>query len=106
MSVETARLSAQASAMRMLEGLYVGDPAEILERRFAETNHCWMFFNNRSIIIPPERALSAFAYVIAKRGGGRLVPDYWDDEVRMQEYLETISEYLATHDAETGQQHV
>ena len=92
--------------MAMLKELFSGKLEDILEERVVETEHCWMFFRKRSIILPPEYSLRDCSYVMAKRGGGRLVPDYWDDEVRLQEYLKTISDYLATHDAETGQQHV
>lgn len=97
-SFDQARDSAQQSAMHDLRGLYSGDPKDILEEYFLEGEHCWMFFHRRSIQIPPERSLSAFAYVIGKRSGGRCVADYWDDPPKAQAYLKVLSDYLATHD--------
>ena len=99
LDLEAARSKAQLSACEILGRLYSGAPADVLEAKYVEAEHCWMFFRNRSIYIPPEQALRTFAYVVSKRGGGRLVPDYWDDPIGMAEYLERISDYLATHDA-------
>ena len=93
-----ARDSAQQSAMHDLQGLYSGDPKDVLEEHFLEAEHCWMFFRKRFIQIPPERSLIAFAYVIGKRSGGRCVADYWDDPPKAQAYLKVLSDHLATHD--------
>jgi hypothetical protein len=97
MNFEQAKESAVESAMFSLRGLYTGPPSAILEKGFRETNDCWMFFRSRSIKIPPERALSDFAYAYSKHSGeGRCVPDYWDDQPRLEEYLVTLSNYFAS----------
>lgn len=96
MNFKAAKKIAQADALSSLEGIYSGDPSEVLDSRFEETEHCWMFFQHPSIQMPPERALSQFAYVIAKDAslGGRNVPDYRGNEPRLQEYLKTVSEFF------------
>ncbi len=99
MTFDEAKQYAQALAKRDLAGLYECNPAEMLESRVPETEHCWMFFRNRAIEIPPERALSAFAYAINKRTGkARSVADFWDDEARLQAYLKIMSDHFATRD--------
>jgi hypothetical protein len=99
MDFEQARRQAEQTALGILEGVYSGPTSQVLEQRFLEAEHCWMFFRSRAIHLPPEHALRAMAYVFSKRSGkGRLVADFWDDEVKLCEYLKVMSDYFATHD--------
>ena len=96
MNLSQARQAAKAEAISLLQDLYGNSAFEILEDWYAETEDCWMFFNNRAIFIPPERALSNYAYVYSKHTNeGRLVPDYWDNRPKLNEYLALISGYFA-----------
>jgi hypothetical protein len=99
MNFHEARQLAQEDAMYHAQGLYFGKAEHVLDDDFLEAEHCWMFFRSRSIVMPPERSLSDFAYVFGKRGGGRWVPDYRGNEPRLREYLKTCSDDFATHDS-------
>jgi hypothetical protein len=98
MKFEEAKQRAEQAARLDLQGLY-SEPIEcVLDASYEETEHCWMFFHDRSIVIPPERALSEFAYAYGKVSGeGRCVPDFRNDPQRLKEYLAFISDYFATH---------
>ena len=94
--VETARAQAQVSAMFDLQGLYFGHPQDVLDADYREADHCWMFFQRQDIYFPPGRELSKWAYANSKHSTeGRCVPDFRDDEVRLREYLQLLSDHFA-----------
>jgi len=66
----------------------------VLQDNYMEADHCWMFFRNKAIVIAPERSLSDCAYCISKKGHVRYIADFSDDPVRLQEYLQTMSNYF------------
>jgi len=63
----------------------------VLQDDYLEAEYCWMFFRNKAIVIAPERALSDCAYCISKHGHGRSIADYFNDPVRLREYLQIMS---------------
>jgi hypothetical protein len=69
----------------------------LLQDDYLETDYCWMFFRNKAIVIAPERALSDCAYCISKKGHVRSIADFSSDPVRLQEYLQTMSNYFKEH---------
>ncbi|MGF6766245.1 hypothetical protein P3T24_006591 [Paraburkholderia sp. GAS33] len=66
----------------------------LLQDGYLEADYCWMFFRNKVIVIAPERALSDCAYCVSKMGHGRSIPDYSNDPIRLQEYLQTMSNHF------------
>ncbi|MDB5058725.1 MAG: hypothetical protein JWO59_2197 [Chloroflexi bacterium] len=66
----------------------------LLSERYLEADHCWMFFRNEAIVVPPERPLRDAVYCVSKRGSLRSIADFSDDPVRLQEYLLTMSNYF------------
>lgn len=66
----------------------------LLEDAYVEAEYCWIFFRNKAIVLPAERALSDFAYCVSKKGTARSIPDYSSDSVRLKEYLAIISNYF------------
>ena len=92
----TARADAQASAMFNLQGLYSGPPHDVLDAEYRESDHCWMFFQRKDIYFPPGRELRKWAYANSKHSSeGRCVPDFRDDEARLREYLQLLSDHFA-----------
>ena len=57
-----------------------------------------MFFRNKAIVITQEGALTDWAYCVSKKGTVRLTADFSDDPVRLQEYLQTMSNHFNEHD--------
>lgn len=95
-TVEEARTTALKSAEWDLQGLYSNPTQELLDPSYRETADCWMFFQCKDIAIPPERSLSRGAYAISKHSmEERFVPDFRDDEVRLREYLQLLSDHFA-----------
>lgn len=96
MDFDAAKKLAEQSALVDLQGLYDGPASDVLEAEHFETKDCIMFFRNRAIYVPPERALSEFAYAFSKHNNeARCVPDYWDDRARLKEYLDLLSGYFS-----------
>ena len=94
--IETARAEAQVSALFNLQGLYFGPPQDVLDADYREAQHCWMFFQRKDIYFPPGRELSKWAYANSKHTKeGRCVPDFRDDEIRLREYLQLLSDHFA-----------
>ena len=90
-----AQEKARRNALLDLVGIYDGPSECVLDQEVLGAEHCWMFFQHRSIAVPPERALSKLAYVYGKRGGGRCVPDLRDDREALTAYLQKLSDYFA-----------
>jgi hypothetical protein len=70
------------------------DSIPLLQDEYLEADYCWMFFRNKAIVLAPERALSDFAYCVSKKGHIRYIVDFSDDPVRLQEYLQAMSNYF------------
>jgi hypothetical protein len=95
MNFEDARKSAQQIAKDCAPVAYAGSFDDLLEDRLLEAEHCWMFFLKRSVkrLFEPG-AMFGSAYIVSKRGTTALIADYWDDEVKLQSYLQEYSDYL------------
>jgi hypothetical protein len=99
MKLVEARLKAQKMAEQEFASLYSVDSAMLLDEQWLEAAHCWMFFRDQSLPEPPDCVLAASAFVVSKRtGAGRLVADFRGDDDRLSAYLQTMSDYFATHD--------
>lgn len=63
--------------------------------RHLEAEHCWLFFRNPEIKVPPHaRLVDEAAYCVGKRGGFAMIQDYTYDPARLMEYLQTMSDYF------------
>ena len=75
---------------------FMGDPTmNVLDDMYVEAEYCWFFFRNKQIQGPPERVLRwKRAYAVSKKGGLRVIADYSKDPVRLQEYLQIMSNHF------------
>lgn len=92
-SFEQAKAIAEAVALTYVQRLDYDRSWPLLEDRCLEGEHCWMFFTNRRIYFAPG-SLGSPAYAISKRGTGRIIANFYDDPVRAEEYLQTMSNYF------------
>ena len=91
---EDARRMAEKEAGEALSAFVDHASTPFLSTRFLEAEHCWMFFRNEAIVIPPTSALWDCAYAISKRGSRRKIVDFSDDPTKLDEYLLTMSAYF------------
>jgi hypothetical protein len=89
-----AREIATEAATYDLADLVADKTIPLLRDAQLEAENCWIFFRNPEIVIPPERALSDFAYCVSKKGTARSIPDFSGDSVRLREYLIDMSGYF------------
>jgi hypothetical protein len=94
LKLEDARDIARRAAWEDCRSFYTGDPGGVLEDRYLEAEHCWMFFRSRAIENPPG-SLCASAFTVSRHGRVSLIPDYSGDEQTLREYLQTMSDYHA-----------
>ncbi|MDB5075341.1 MAG: hypothetical protein JWO42_1520 [Chloroflexi bacterium] len=90
---EEARKAAENAARSHVSNFRKDESIPFLAERHLEAEHCWMFFRNEAIVVPPGRLLD-WAYCVSKRGSLRSIADFSDDPVRLQEYLLTMSNYF------------
>jgi len=90
-----AREIAENAARQNLSCFLMKEDAEVLDSVFLEAEYCWMFFRSKTISVPPEGQLrGGWAYVVSKTGQIREVPDLSEDQFKLKEYLEKMSEYF------------
>jgi hypothetical protein len=94
---EQAHESAESAARSHLKHFLDDESAPLLDERYLEAEHCWMFFRNKAIALPPEQSLRTGAYVVSKRGNTRYIADFSEDPVMLEEYLVTMSNYFRDH---------
>jgi len=94
-SVEHARKIAEKSALNNLKS-FLSDPSvPLLQESCLEAEFCWIFFRNKGINVPAERALTGdWAYAVSKRGHVRQIADLSGDTEKMLAYLEKMSKYF------------
>ena len=94
--MQEAKAVALAASEFDLEGVDLSHIEDPIDERVEEAEHCWLFFQHRAINVPPERSLSAFAYAVAKDPalGAQCIADYRGNEPRLQEYLQTLSDFF------------
>lgn len=91
---EAKSLVEKVALQRLLEFRCDSD-IPILRNEYAESECCWIFFRNKLIQGPPERALTwDSAYVISKRGEIRLIGDWSDEPDKLKEQIERLSNYF------------
>lgn len=69
---ERARALAEREARSLLEHSLTDATIPALREEYLEADHCWMFFRNRDIVIPPERSLTKAAFAVSKKGTVRV----------------------------------
>lgn len=89
-----AREIASDVAAYNLAGFLADKTISLLQEEYLEAENCWMFFRNKAIVLPPEGALSDFAYCVSKKGAARSVLDFSENSVRLHEYLESMSNHF------------
>lgn len=55
----------------------------------------WMFFPDESNEYPEDAFFSNEAIVVTKKGAVRYVPNYRDDEGRLENYLSELSRFIS-----------
>jgi hypothetical protein len=93
-SVDKARLL--ASSDPELAQLAIAQGSSPLEELFFEADNCWMFFRNRSLVLP--YSIGFDAYAVSKRGNVRRIADFFDDPQKAQDYLQVMSKHFADND--------
>jgi hypothetical protein len=92
---EAMAIAEKDALVNLREFMASDDRTPLDESRFLEAAHCWMFFRNPRIKIPPHaRLVDEAAYCISKRGKLAMIQDYSDDPFRLKEYLQTMSSYF------------
>lgn len=89
-----ARQIAAKVAAHHLEDLIENESISLLQDSHLEAENCWMFFRNKAIFLPSERALSDFAYCVSRKGHARSIPDFSSDSSKVQAYLEMMSDHF------------
>lgn len=74
--------------------------SRLLQDRWLEAEHCWIFFRTKEYNIPPEMWFikNYCAYAISKKGTARSITDFSDNPERLQAYLQTMSNYFKVRD--------
>lgn len=98
MTYDEAKQQAEIEALRDIGNFREIGNEPVLDSRFLEVDNCWMFFQNKNIIIPETAILRKAAYVFSKKGTGRSVADYSEDMKKAEEYLLEMSEYFKERD--------
>lgn len=93
-TLEHARTTAERGAHSLLKDFVRGESTPLLQESFLEADHCWMFFRNKDIAIPPEQGLCDGAYVVSKNGSLRHIVDFSADPEKLKAYLQTMSDYF------------
>ena len=91
---EQARAIAVTEARKVLLRL-AGDRTDYLRSDYVEGHVCWIFFRASDIGVPRDDWLEGdWAYGISRWGDVRFVYDLSDDPVRMQKYVELLSDFF------------
>ena len=94
-SLKEAMKIAEIAARRNLSCFLTSDHQQVLRSDFLEAENCWMFFRSSEIALPSEGELrGGWAYAVSKTGQIREVPDFSDDEKKLSEYLNKMSDYF------------
>ncbi|MFC5475789.1 hypothetical protein [Paraherbaspirillum soli] len=91
---EQAKRLAEESASFFLSDFLKDAATPLLQEHYLEAEHCWMFFRNKDIAIPPDRPFCDGAYAISKKGNGSYIADLSDNPEKLQAYLQTMSNYF------------
>jgi hypothetical protein len=93
--IQHARAIATEQARQNFSPYILDENMEILQEKYLEAEHCWMFFKNPEFEIPKTELLGiAWAYVVSKRGTFSMVQDLSYDAVKLHDYLQTLSNYF------------
>ena len=66
-----------------------------LREEFLEAECCWIFFRNKEITGPPERALTwDCAYAVSKKGNCYTIADRSDEPEELNKYISHFSSHL------------
>lgn len=95
---EQAKQLAEKSASLFLSEFRPNPSVPLLQEHYLEAEHCWMFFRNKDIVIPPNRPFCDGAYVISKRGNGSFVADFSEEPLEAQAYLQRMSAHFKERD--------
>ena len=94
-TVEKAKFLAKQEAHPELKSFMHTKSEEVLESYYLETDYCWIFFKNPTIIVPDNALLGIkWAYAVSKKGNCRLVYDLRGEPEKMQKHLFDLSDYF------------
>ena len=97
-SLSDAITIAESAAYRNLESFFTEEGTKVLADDFVEGEHCWIFFRNKEIFVPPEGQLrGGWSYAVSKTGELREIADFSSDEQKLKEYLDIMSDYFFQH---------
>jgi hypothetical protein len=95
LTFEKAREIVYEIARKQLLEFMIDPSIAVLSEQFAESECCWIFFRNKAIIGPPERALTwDGAYAISKKGEIRLIGDLSESPEQLKLQIDRLSNYF------------
>ncbi len=78
---------------------FVGTPSDVLKDEYLEGECCWMFFRSDKINVPLDVTLGLkWAHVVSKKGTYSMVQDFSDNQQKLYDYLQTMSDYFKKKD--------
>jgi hypothetical protein len=90
-----AKNLAELSALGNLKNFLKDEKTSLLREDYLEAEHCWVFFRNKEIIVPPESSLGGdCAYAVSKAGEVRQIADLSSDNEQSLAYLQKMSDYF------------
>ena len=92
---EQAKKIAEECAFKNLSPFMCDKTMNILDDNYLEAECCWFFFRNKLIKGSTAQVLRWFcAYAVSKRRKLRIIADFYDEPIKLGEYLVVMSNYF------------
>jgi hypothetical protein len=94
-NLKEARQMAEEMARTELSHIININGLKLLEDRCLEGRNCWFFFRNRELKVPQNfRFYWQLDFMISKKGMRASIYDFYENEDKLQKYLEDYTNYL------------